>query len=135
MLGFRSLASLVVLVGCCPWLSAGDLTYRDLTYRDLASPEMALLIEVDKPVQLIDNPLARDVWELVSQTSGFQRALNATEADRFRQVARFIEKSLGVDWHTGLSRLTEGGILVVVEPSKSPAEPAVTVVVTAADEQ
>ncbi|HEY2253035.1 MAG TPA: hypothetical protein VGH74_18310 [Planctomycetaceae bacterium] len=134
MLRFRLLFSFIVLAGCAPLLADGKLTYGELTYRDLASPEMAVLIEVDRPIQLIDNPLGRDVWELLRQTAGVQKALASPAADRFRQVGRFIEKSLQVDWKTGISRLTADGILVVVQPTKS-AEPAVTVVVTAADEQ
>jgi hypothetical protein len=140
MRGFRFLLSIAIFIGCGPWLVTADPVVakgvsRDLVARDLASPGMALLIEVDRPLQLIDNPLGRDVWELVRQTSGMQQALASPEVDRFRQAAKFIEKSLAVDWHTGLARLTAGGIIVVVQPTKPPAEPAVTVVVTAADEQ
>jgi hypothetical protein len=162
MLKVRLLLALVVLSTCCPSLSAGDPVLpkgpvlpqgsavpkgfasngaasqpvvRELIARDLASPGMAMLVEVNRPIQLIDNPLGRDIWELVRQSTGMQMALASPEVGRFRQVGKFIEKSLSVDWHTGLARLTEGGILFVVQPTKAPAEPAVTVVVTAADEQ
>ena len=146
----RFLLSFVILVSCCPSLSAADPVVpkgvdakgaapqpviRELIARDLASPGMAMLIEVNRPIQLIDTPLGRNVWELARQSTGIQKALTSPEVDRFRQAARFIEKSLAVDWHTGLARLTDGGILVVVQPTKMPAEPAVTVVVTVADEQ
>src|SRR5579872_622413 len=126
----RFFLAVVIVAGCCRWSSAAELVARDL-----ASPGMAVLVEVDRPIQLIDNPLGRDVWELVRQTNGFQKLLIFPEVDRFRQAARFIEKSLAVDWRTGLARLTAGGILVVVQPTKPAAEPAVTVVVTAVDEQ
>jgi hypothetical protein len=117
------------------WGAAAEPVARELDSRDLASPRMALLIEVDRPIQLIENPLGRDVWELVRQSSGVQQALNSPEVDRFRQAGKFIEKSLAVDWRTGLSRLTAGGVIVVVQPTKQSSEPAVTVVVTAADQQ
>src|SRR5262249_3636880 len=57
------------------------------------------------------------------------------EIDRFRQAAKFIEKSLGVDWQTGIGRLTAGGIVVSIAPQKPQTEPKVTAVLTAADEQ
>ena len=111
MLALRCLLAAVLFEFCCPWLAAADplpkepvlqqQIARDLTARDLASARMALLIEVDRPLQLIDNPLGHDVWELLRQTSGVQKALASPDVDRFRQVAKFIEKSLGGDWRTG----------------------------------
>ena len=127
---FRFFLAVVIVIGCCRWLAAAELVARDLT-----SSTMAVLIEVNRPIQLIDNPLGRDVWDLVRQTNGVQQALKSPEVERFRQAAKFIEKSLAVDWRTGLERLTAGGILVAVQPAKPPAEPAVTIVVTSADEQ
>jgi hypothetical protein len=103
--------------------------------RDLVSPDTVLLVEINQPLRLIDNPLGRDVWELVRQTSGVQQALTAPEVDRFRQAARFIEKSLGHDWRTGIGRLTAGGIVVAIAPQKPQSEPVVTAILTAADEQ
>lgn len=152
---FGFLLATAILIGCCPCLMAADpveakgvkakggeakgvvskAASRELAARDVASPNMAMLVEVERPVQLIDNPLGRDAWALIRQTSGLQRALASPAVERFRHVAKFIEKSLSVDWHTGLARLTAGGILVVLQPTSSPAEPAVTVVVTAADEE
>ncbi|MBI3864277.1 MAG: hypothetical protein HY290_20530, partial [Planctomycetia bacterium] len=126
----RLILTIILLCGSSRWLVAGELTARDL-----ATPEMAVLIEVARPVQLIDNPLSRDVWGLVHDAPGINEALTTPEIDKFRHVAKFIEKSLGGDWQTGISRLTAGGIIVVVQPPKPPAEPDVTVVVTAADEQ
>ena len=144
MLAIRCLLAAVVFEFCCPWLTAAEPVIqpviqpgaaRELTARDLASSRMAILIEVDRPLQLVDNPLGRDVWELLRQSSGAQKGLASPDVDRFRQVAKFIEKSLSVDWRTGIARLTAGGIVVIVEPNMPPAEPAVTVVVTTADEQ
>jgi hypothetical protein len=115
--------------------SLGIAAAAEPTARDLVSPETALLIEINQPLQLLDNPLGRDVWSLLQGTSGVQQALTSPEADRFRQAAKFIEKSLGVDWRTAIGRLTAGGIVVAIGPQKAPAEPVVTAILTAADEQ
>jgi len=103
--------------------------------RDLVSPDSALVVEINRPLQLIDNPLGRDVWELLRETNGVKQALGSPDFDKFRQAAKFIEKSLGVDWQTGIGRLTAGGIVVAIGQKTPPAEPAVTAIVTAADEQ
>ena len=124
----RFTASIVILAGACRCLAAAELTARDL-----ASPNMAVMFEVNRPVQLGDNGLARDLWGLVKQTTAVQHALATSEFDKFRQAAKFIEKSLGVDWKTGLSKLTSGGIIFVVQAPKPQGEPDVTVVVTASD--
>ena len=71
---FQFLFSLVIVIGCCPWLAAAELVARDLT-----SSTMAVLIEVNRPIQLIDNPLGRDVWDLIRQTNGVQKALRHFE--------------------------------------------------------
>lgn len=127
---FRVFLSALALIGCCPWLVAAEPAGKDLV-----PPNSVFVIEINRPLQLIDNPVARDVWDLVSQTNGVKQALSSPQVDRFRQAAKFIEKSLGVDWQTGLSRLTAGGIVVAIHPHKSHSEPAATAVVTAADEQ
>lgn len=129
MPAIRLVLAFLIFTGCSRWLAAGELAARDL-----ASPKMAVLIEVNRPIQLIDNPLGRDVWNLIRDTNGLQRFLASPDADRFRQAIKFIEKSLGTDWQTGLARLTAGGIIIVVEPQTSSPEPGVTVVLTAADE-
>jgi hypothetical protein len=103
--------------------------------RELVSPDAALVVEVDRPLQLVDNSLGRDVWDLLRETNGVKQALSSPEFEKFRQVARFIEKSLGVDWQTGVRRLTADGIVVAIGQKTSQAEPAVTAIVTAADEQ
>jgi hypothetical protein len=119
----------LVLTSGSHWLAAAELTARDL-----GSPKMAVLVEVNRPIQLINNPLAGDVWNLVRETNGLQQFLASPDADRFRQALKFIEKSLGTDWQTGVARLTAGGIIVAVQPKGSAPEPGVTVVLTAADE-
>src|SRR5262249_51327111 len=82
-----------------------------------------------------DRRRGKDVWGLLQETAGARQALNSPEIDRFRQAAKFIEKSLGVDWQTGVGRLTAGGIVVSIAPQKPQAEPNVTAVLTAADEK
>jgi hypothetical protein len=124
----RFIASIIILAGVCPRLAAAELTARDL-----ASPNMAVMFEVNRPVQLSGHALARDLWGLLKQTTTVQHALTTAEFDKFRQAARFIEKSLGVDWHIGLSKLTSGGIIFVVQAPQPQREPDVTVVVTASD--
>src|SRR5262249_62049858 len=82
--------------------------------RELISPDAALVLEISRPLQIIDNPLGRDVWELLRETNGVKQALSSPEFEKFRQVGKFIEKSLGVDWQTGIGRLTAGGIVVSI---------------------
>ncbi len=60
----------------------------ELTARDVASPNMAVMVEVNRPAQLIDNPLARDLWGLVKQTTAVQKALATPDFDKFRQVCQ-----------------------------------------------
>ncbi len=103
--------------------------------RALVPPETALMVEINQPLQLINNPLARDVWELLRETNGVKEALNSPEREKFRQVGKFVEKTLGVDWQTGIGRLTEGGIVVAIGKKMEQTEPPVTAIVTAADEQ
>jgi hypothetical protein len=124
----RIALSIVILAGSSHWVAAAELTARDL-----ASPDMALMVEVNRPLQLIDNPLARDLWALLQQTHAVQTAAKSPDFDKFRHAGRFIEKSLGVDWQAAVTKLTAGGIVIVIQPSKQQAEPDVTVVVTAAD--
>jgi hypothetical protein len=133
MLARRLLPAIIVVLGCCRWLTATEPVAREIGVGDLASPQMAALIEINRPMLLFDNPLSHDICELLRQSIGVQRALTSPDVDRFRQAGKFIEKSLAVDWRTGLARLTAGGIVAVIQPSKSPTEPAVTVVITAAD--
>jgi hypothetical protein len=102
--------------------------------RELISPNSALLVEINRPLDLLDSPLSRDVWELIRETNGVKQGLSSPKVDKFRQAARFIEKSLGADWRTGVNRLTAGGIVFAVAPQKSGGEPVVTAVVTADDE-
>ncbi|HLJ11204.1 MAG TPA: hypothetical protein VKU82_08445 [Planctomycetaceae bacterium] len=127
---FRVFLSIVILGGVLRLGVAGEPNARELV-----APGTALLVEVNRPTQLIDNPLARDVWGLISETNGVKQALSSPEVDRFRQAARFVEKSLGVDWRTGIDRLTSGGIVVAIGPKRPDSEPVVTAIVTASDEQ
>jgi hypothetical protein len=103
--------------------------------RELVSADTVLLVEVNRPLQLLESPLGKDVWALLQETAGVKQALNSPDIDRFRQAAKFVEKSLGVDWQTGIARLTAGGIVVSFTPQKPQTEPNVTAVLTAADEQ
>lgn len=125
-----SFFAVAVCTGFVPCLLAAEIAARDLV-----PPETALLVEVNRPLQVIDNALARDVWEMLRDTTGVKQALTSPDVDKFRQASKFIEKSLGVDWRTGVGRLTAGGIIFAVGQKKGDAEPAVTAVVTAADEQ
>lgn len=125
-----SFFAVAVCTGFVPCLLAAEIAARDLV-----PPETALLVEINRPLQVIDNALAQDVWELLRDTSGVKQALTSPDVDKFRQASKFIEKSLGVDWKTGIGRLTSGGIVFAVGQKKGDAEPAVTAVVTAADEQ
>jgi hypothetical protein len=126
----RGFLAIFVVLGCLrPGLAAEPAA------RELVPADTLLLIEVNHPLELIENPLARDIWERIQGTHGVQQALASPQVEKFRQAARFIEKSLGLDWKTGLSRLTEGGIVFAVQPQKPDSEPVVTAVVTAADEQ
>lgn len=129
MLVFRLFIAISLVIGSGRWLAAAELTARDL-----ASADMAVLVEFDRPAQLIDNPLVGDVWGLLKQTAAIQKSLASPEFEKFRHVARFVGKSLDVDWKTGISKLTAGGIVVVIHTPKPQSEPDVTVVVTAADE-
>jgi hypothetical protein len=119
-----------ISTGSVSWLLAAEPSARDLI-----SPETALLVEINRPLDLIDNPLTRDVWELLGETNGVRQALSSQEFEKFRQVGKFIEKSLGVDWQTGIGRLTEGGIVVAIGKKTEQTEPPVTAIVTAADEK
>ncbi len=103
--------------------------------RELVSPNSVVLVEINRPLDLIDAPLCRDIWELLQETNGVKQWLSSPEIEKFRQAGRFVEKSLGVDWRTGIDRLTAGGIVFGVAPPKAGAEPAVTAVVTADSEQ
>src|SRR5712672_517697 len=84
--------------------------------RELISPNSAVVVEVNRPLDLLDSPLSHDVWELIRETDGVKQKLTSPEIDKFRQAAKFIEKSLGVDWRTGINRLTAGGIVFAVAP-------------------
>lgn len=128
MSALRITLSIVILT-----IAGRSLAAAELTARDLASAKMAVMVEVNRPAQLIDNPLARDLWGFLQQAQAIRKAVDSPDFDKFRHAARFIEKSLRVDWQTGLTRLTAGGIVIVVQPPKPQAEPDVTVVVTAAD--
>jgi len=66
----------LIFAGCLRTAAVADPTPRDLV-----SPETALLVEINQPLQLIDNPLGRDVWGLLQGTSGVQQALASPEAD------------------------------------------------------
>jgi hypothetical protein len=103
--------------------------------RELVSPDSVVVVEINRPLDLVDGPLGRDIWELLQETKGVKQWLSSPEIDKFRQAARFVEKSLGVDWRTGINRLTAGGIVLGVAPQKAGGEPVATAVVTADDEQ
>jgi hypothetical protein len=126
----RNLSAILVLAGCC-----GALAAAEPAGRELISPNSAVMVEINRPLDFLDSPLNRDIWELVRETNGVKQWLSSPEVDKFRQAARFIEKSLGVDWRTGISRLTAGGIVFAVGPQKASSEPVVTAIVTAEDEQ
>jgi hypothetical protein len=122
--------SLLILAGSLRLAAATEPSARELV-----SADTAVMIEINRPLQLLESPLGKDVWALLQESAGAKQALNSPEIDRFRQAAKFIEKSLGVDWQTGVGRLTAGGIVVSIAPQKPQAEPNVTAFLTAADEQ
>ncbi|MGE5194555.1 MAG: hypothetical protein ACM3U2_18850 [Deltaproteobacteria bacterium] len=126
----RVLVLALLFAGSLPFAAAAEPAARDLV-----SPDTALLVEINQPLQLIDNPLGRDVWGLIRETTGVKQALTSPQVDRFRQAPKLFEKSLGVDWRTGIGRLTAGGIVVAIRPQKPQTEPEVTAILTAADEQ
>ena len=103
--------------------------------RELVSPNSVVVVEINRPLDLVDGPLCRDIWELLQETNGVKQKLRSPEFEKFRQAGRFVEKSLGVDWRTGINRLTAGGIVFGVAPADAGGEPVVTAVVTADDEQ
>src|SRR5258708_29948383 len=121
----------ILLVGGC-WRA---LVAAEPAARELISPNSVVLVEINRPLDLLDSPLSRGIWELVKETNGVKQKLNSPEIDKFRQAARFVEKSLGVDWRTGINRLTAGGIVFAVAPQKAGSEPVVTAGVTAGGEE
>ena|SRR5579863_2501995 len=95
---------LTVYSGLLPCLMAAEQSARELI-----SADSALVLEINRPLELIENPLCRSAWQLLRETYGVKQALQSPEVDKFRQVSKFIEKSLGGDWQSGIRRLTEGG--------------------------
>src|SRR5258708_26245657 len=121
----------ILLVGGC-WRA---LVAAEPAARELISPNSVVLVEINRPLDLLDSPLSRGIWELVKETNGVKQKLSSPEIDKFRQAAKFVEKSLGVDWRTGINRLTAGGIVFAIAPQKAGGEPVVTAAVTAHDDQ
>src|SRR5258708_1518453 len=126
----RAFSAILLLGGCWRAVAAAEPVARELI-----SPNSAVVVEVNRPLELLDSPLSRDVWELIRETDGVKQKLSSPEIDKFRQAAKFIEKSLGVDCRTGINRHTAGGIVFPVAPKKAGGEPVVTAVGTGDDEE
>lgn len=129
----RVLRCLVGLFTAAWWISYGRAAEPDIGR--VIPADTAVLIEINRPTRLIETAFARDVWAIVRESSTIRPAYASPKAERLRQAARFVERSLETDWQTGVSRLTAGGVVIAVGVEKPGAEPSVTVVVTSDTEQ
>jgi hypothetical protein len=103
--------------------------------RRAVPPGTALLIELNHPARAFDSRFGKDLWTILRESSAVRQSLDSPDIERLRQSARFLETTLEVDWHTALSQLTEGGVVIAVHPAKSGKQPDVTVVVSSDNEQ
>lgn len=115
------------------WIASAHAADRDL--RPLIPANSVVLIEVDRPTRLFECALVRDVWGILRDSKALREAAVSPDAERLRQAARFLERTLETDWHTGLSRLTAGGLVIAVSVDAPGEEPTVTAVVTSDSQQ
>ncbi len=129
----RFIASIVILAGACRCLAAAELSRAQCATWRL--PEHGGHVR-DQSARAVQRQSARERSWGIGQANRHGRPAGSGDSrvrPKFRQAAKFVEKSLGVDWKTGLSKLTSGGIIFVVHAPKPQGEPDVTVVVTAGD--
>lgn len=128
----RCLRCFVCLVTAAGWISCARSAEPDV--RRVIPANTAVLIEINRPMRLIETAFLRDLWAIARDSDALRNATTSPESDRLRHAARFIERSLETDWRTGVSRLTAGGVVIAVSVEKQGAEPNVTVVVTSDSE-
>jgi hypothetical protein len=136
MTALRAAGCLSILVfwnACAGWNACARGMEPEV--RRAIRPGTALLIELNHPARILENRFCQDLWGILAESRAVRRNLDCPDVERLRQAARFLEASLGVDWQTALSRLTEGGVVIAVHPARSGKHPDVTVVVSCDNEQ
>ncbi|MGQ0633284.1 MAG: hypothetical protein ACT4QC_01630 [Planctomycetaceae bacterium] len=106
----------------------------DPDLRRIVSPDTLLLIEINRPVRVIDSRFVRELYDIARDSVGVQQGLASPEFEKIRQAARFVEKSLDTDWKSGVDRLTAGGAVIAIHSGPAANEADVTVVITSDDE-
>lgn len=95
------------------------------TGRQIVPADAAVVVEINRPLAVLDNPLFRDLWAILNESTEFQKGRGAYDVDRLVQAVRFFETTYGVDWRQGVEALTAGGIVVALQAGKDAAVMAV----------
>lgn len=119
--GFGVFAAIALCVS--GWAVAADPVARQM-----APADAVVVVEINRPLAVFDNPLVRDLWVILNESREFQKGRGTYDFERLVQVVRYFETSQGVDWRRGLEALTAGGIVVAVQGGK---QATVTAIVTA----
>lgn len=98
-------------------LAAGSLPAAEI--RGVPDDAVAVL-EVQRPMRLARHPLVSRFWDVVRESDGVRRAMQAPEFDPLRQGMALLEAAAGTDGPAALDRLTAGGVTLAVVPGPPP---------------
>ena len=103
-------------------LIAGSLPTQaaEVPSRDLLPNQPLVLIEIERPLRMLDHPLAEQLWSTLRESKELQRHYDSPEYDRLRALVELAQAEFGVGWRESLERVTQGGILLAVEQGTPP---------------
>lgn len=83
-------------------------------------PEDAVLVmEVPNPQEVLDVALAPEILEKIQQLPAWKNFLTTPNYRELRQGVEFLEKSLRMDWISGVKKFFSGGLTVSVHPQEA----------------
>jgi hypothetical protein len=120
----RWLAAVVFCVLTCSVAARAD----EVQSRDLLPDDAVVLVEIDQPLQLLDHPIAKQLWATLQESHEAQRLYDSPEYDQLRAVVELLRQDSGLGWRDALQKATAGGILFAAQEG---TPPKTTLVLTA----
>ncbi len=81
--------------------------------------DAVVVLEVPQPRAFLEPALAPSVIELVQGLPAYQKAQGGKEFQDLQNARRYLERSLKLDWKTGLKKFFGGGVTISVHPKEA----------------
>lgn len=110
------------MLGAAFCLFAGVFSTQaaEVPSRDLLPDKPLVLFEIERPLRLLDHPLAEQFWSTLQESKELQRHYDSPEYDQLRALVELAQAEFGVGWRESLQKVTQGGILLAVEQGTPP---------------